>query len=167
MIMTSTRHTVVHDAPVWRDRASTVLWAAVPNSPDRQEWFEQLWAVPVSPGSYELCCIPFATYDYALGDVVEVGSGDAEYTVKRLTQPSGRVVLRAWLADSDKATWEELQGLIRFRGLLFEFRKPALVAIDVVDETLAAGIEAELRKWQTEGRLRVERGSQGYQRAGE
>jgi len=156
-------HIVVHDSPVWRDRARAVLRAVVPNPPDGEEWFEQLWAAPVSAGRYELCCIPFATYDYALGDVVEVGSGEMEYTISRVAQPSGRVVLRVWLAGSDREAWDELQGLIRFRGLLFEFRKPALVALDVVDEVMAAEVEAELTKRQEAGLLTWERGSGGYQ----
>jgi len=137
MRVASAEHIVVHGSPVWGDRAKAVLRAVVPNPPDGEEWFEQLWAAPVSAGRYELCCIPFATYDYALGDVVEVGSGEMEYAISGVAQPSGRVVLRVWLADSARETWDELQGLIRFRGLLFEFRKPALVAIDVVDEVTA------------------------------
>jgi len=133
-----------------------MIRAAVPNPPDGGTWFEQLWARKIDDLHYELCCIPFATYDYALGDVVEVGAGD--YTVKRVTERSGRGILRVWLADASRETWDELQGMIRFRGLLFEFRKPALVAIDVPDEQTARDVEAELQK----AKLRYELGSSGY-----
>ena len=156
-------HFVVHDEPVWRERANTVLRAIVPNPPNGEVWYEQLWARRVDAAQYELCCIPFSTYDYALGDIVEVGgSGESAYDIKRVGRGSGRAVLRAWLGSSQRTAWDELQGLIRFRGLLFEFRKPALVAIDVADEVSASEVEAELRKQQAAGLLSYERGSQGY-----
>jgi hypothetical protein len=49
---------------------------------------------------------------------------------------------------------------------MFEFRKPALVAIDVPDEKTAACVEDELRSQQAAGVLTYERGSHGYQPRG-
>jgi hypothetical protein len=157
-------HFVVHDKPAWRDRSTSVIRATVRNPPDGETWYEQLWARKIDDGRYELCCIPFATYDYALGDVVEVGpGGDSAYLIHGVVERSGRVVLRAWLADSTRETWDALQGMLRFRRLQFEFRKPALVAIDVADQEAAAEVEAELRELEKAGRLRYERGSDGYE----
>ena len=149
------QRTVIHDAPVWRGRSDAVLRAAVPNAPDGGPWWEQLWAARVGGGCFELCCIPFATYDHALGDVVAVGGdSESEYAVQQVVRRSGRTVLRAWLADSEQTTWEDLQGLLRFRGLLYEFRKPALVAIDVSGED-AMDVEGELRQREAAGLLRM------------
>jgi hypothetical protein len=149
---------------VWRDRAIGVIRALVPKSPDGERWFEQLWARKIDERKYELCCIPFTTYDYALGDVVDVGPGDdSTYLIHDVIERSGRAVFRVWMAESAGETWDELQGMLRFRKLLFEFRKPALVAIDVADEVAASDLETELRKFEQAGKLKYERGSHGYQ----
>jgi Domain of unknown function (DUF4265) len=154
---------MTHDSPVCRERSTGVIRALIPNPPDGEEWFEQLWARKIDEQRYEVCCIPFATYDFALGDIVEVGpSGESEYLAHRVLEPSGRRVLRVWLADSGREAWDELQGVLRSRRLLFEFRKPALVAIDVTDEAAATDLEAELQKMESAGKLRFERGSEGY-----
>ena len=134
-----TPHFVVHDAPVWRDRSDTIIRARIPDPPDAGVWYEQLWAARIDDAQYEICCIPFSTYDFALGDVVTVGAdGESQYVVDGLQRRSGHAVLRAWLAESEKGTWDALQELLRSRGLMFEFRKPALVAIDVPDAQAAA-----------------------------
>jgi hypothetical protein len=164
-------HFVVHDAPVWRDRSDTILSARIPDPADSRVWYEQLWAARIDESHYEICCIPFATYEFALGDVVAVGvgaaaAGEPQYLVEGLQRRSGRAVLRAWLAESERGTWDALQELLRSLGLMFEFRKPALVAIDVPDEHAAASVEDELRRQQATGLLNYERGSQGYQPQG-
>ncbi len=156
-------HFVVHDRPVWRSRSTSVIRATIPSPPEDQAWFEQLWARKIDDHLYELCCIPFATYDYALGDILDVApSGESTHLVHGVVEHSGRSVFRAWLAGADKATWDELEEILRFRRLKYEFRKPALVTIDVADDVVAHELEAELAKLQTEGRLRYEHGSHGY-----
>jgi hypothetical protein len=161
--VTTSPHFVTHDTPVWRERSTSVIRAKVPNPPDGQEWYEQLWARRIDATRYELCCVPFATYDYALGDIVEVGPEDSStHMVRGVVERSGRTVLRAWLADASSGTWDELQGMLRFRHLLFEFRKPGLVAIDVASSEGQPDVEAELRKLEQSGRLRYERASEGY-----
>jgi len=162
-----TPHFIVHDAPVWRDRADTMLRARIPDPPDSGVWYEQLWAARIDESHFEICCIPFATYDFALGDVVAAGPApEARYLVEGLQRRSGRSVLRAWLAESEPGTWETLQELLRSLGLMFEFRKPALVAIDIPDDQAAASIEDEFRRQQAAGLLTYERGSEGYQPRG-
>jgi len=158
---------VTHESPVWRERSTGVVRAPVPSPPDGEEWFEQLWARKIDERRYEVCCIPFATYDYALGDIVEVGpGGGSTYLVHRVLNSSGRRVLRVWLADAERETWDELQAILKFRRLLFEFRKPALVAIDVADDATAQELTQELQRMESAGKLRFERGSEGYQPAG-
>ena len=161
-------HFVVHDAPAWRDRSDTIIRARIPDPPDSSVWYEQLWAARSDESHYEICCIPFATYDFALGDIVTVGAGgESQYLVEGLHHRSGRAVLRAWLAEAERGTWDALQELLRSLGLMFEFRKPALVAIDVPDEKTAASVEDELRSRQAAGFLTYERGSHGYQPRGD
>jgi len=75
-------------------------------------------------------------------------------------------VLRAWLAESRQDTWDALQEPLHSFGLMFEFRKPALVAIDVPHAKAAESVEDELRRQQAAGLLTYERGSHGYQPRG-
>lgn len=158
-----TQHFVTHDNPVWRERSNSVVRATVPNPPDGEEWFEQLWARNIDGKRYEVCCVPFTTYDYALGDTVEVGpERTSTHLVRGLVERSGRAVLRAWLAEAPRETWDELQGILKFRRLLFEFRKPALVAIDIPSPEARVDIEDQLRRLEQAGRLKYERGSDGY-----
>jgi hypothetical protein len=158
--MTTSPHFLTHDSAVWRERSTSVIRAEVQNPPDGEEWYEQLWARRIDAKRYELCCIPFATYDYALGDSVEVGpEGSSTHMVRGVVERSGRTVLRAWLADASPETWDELQGMLQFRHLLFEFRKPALVAIDIASREGQRDVEAELMKLERSGRLRYERAS--------
>ncbi|NOV98762.1 hypothetical protein HDG69_003357 [Isoptericola halotolerans] len=56
----------VHDEPAWRERASFIVHAALPE----QGRYEQLWCRQVSDDTFEVCCIPFFLYDVALGDLV-------------------------------------------------------------------------------------------------
>lgn len=158
--MTTADHFVAHEKPAWRERSTSVIRASVPNPPDGAKWYEQVWARRLDEHRYELCCIPFTTYDYALGDIVEVGpGGSSKYLIRKILEPSGRAVLRVWLADASRETWDELLAMLRSRQLLFEFREPALVAIDVPSAGDLAGIEAKLREMENAGRLRYERGS--------
>jgi hypothetical protein len=160
-------HFVVHDAPVWRDRSDTIIRARIPDPPDAAIWYEQLWAARIDESHYEVCCIPFATYDFALGDVVATGAtAETQYLVEGLQRRSGRSVLRVWLANSERGTWDGLQELLRSLRLMFEFRKPALVAIDLPDDQAAAAVEEGLRNQQAAGLLTYERGSQGHQPGG-
>jgi hypothetical protein len=144
-----------------------MLRAPIPDPPDSGVWYEQLWAARIDESDFEICCIPFSTYDFALGDVVAVGTGsENQYVVETLRRRSGRVVLRAWLAESKPDNWDALQELLRSLGLMFEFRKPSLVAIDVPDARAAGSLEDELRRQQAAGLLSYERGSQGYEPRG-
>jgi hypothetical protein len=165
MPITNPSQIVVHEAPVWRDRADVVLRVPVPDAPDGKEWSEQLWARRVGDSRFEVCCIPVATYGYALGDVVEAPEeGPAAYTVSGVAEAAGHAVLRVWLAESSHETWDELQRLISAHGLLWEFRRPALVAVDLADPVDRGLVEAELHELEVAGRLRYEIGSAPYKR---
>jgi Domain of unknown function (DUF4265) len=154
---------VVHSAPVWRDRADMILRVGVPQAPDGTLWFEQLWGRRVAPSRFELCCIPFAAYGYALGDTVEAPEeGPSAHTIARQVEGAGHAVLRAWLGDSQRETWDELQRLLGTRGLLWEFRKPSLVAIDLATPDDRRLVEEELREMEAAGRLQYEVGSQPF-----
>jgi hypothetical protein len=140
----------VHDAPVWRDRASFVLGA-----PLREEGrAEQLWARQVTDWRFEICCIPFFVYDIALGDIVET---DAQYDVVRVVERSGRFVFRVWFGDAfhpRQGVADELAEL----GALLEWSSTNLLAIDARDEAHARMVADFLAQQENLGVLRFETG---------
>lgn len=85
---------VIHENPVWRDRANCILQADLTGHglPGR---FEQVWARDLRNGTYELCCLPFFTYGFALGDVVrlEPSKGPFAHVLGPLVSRSERDLL--------------------------------------------------------------------------
>jgi hypothetical protein len=66
---------VVHQDPVWRERSNFIINAELPER-DQAYRFEQLFPRRAGDGLFEVCCIPFALYDVALGDIVTVRPSD-------------------------------------------------------------------------------------------
>lgn len=59
-----------------------------------------------------MCCIPFALYDVALGDVVRARPEDTrKYVVKEVVKSSGRYVFRVWFGESFQPRGDIAHGL--------------------------------------------------------
>jgi hypothetical protein len=43
-------HVVNHENPVWRERATGIIRGAIPDPPDGEEWYEQLWVRQIDVG---------------------------------------------------------------------------------------------------------------------
>lgn len=130
--MTEAKEFVVHQDPVWRERSNFVINAELPEK-DRPRRFEQLFARRVDDDRFEVCCIPFALYDVALGDIVATApKGDRKYVVKEVVKPSGRYVFRVWFGESFQPRDEIVQEL-RGLGSLVEWSSRNLLAVDAVD----------------------------------
>ena len=156
---------VVHDEPVGRKDADSVLRVEIPDSPDGLQRYEQLWAARIGDSRFRLRCIPFAAYGFSLGDIVEAPErGTHGYVIARVVEQSGRRVVRAWLGSSARSTWDQVEQLIQAHMLLREFRKPALLAIDVPGDESGDEIEAEIRQLADSGQLEYERGDLPYNR---
>lgn len=140
-----------HTDPVWRERSDFVIAAEVSGGDIATE---QLFARQVGPDRFELCCIPFFLYDFALGDVVET---DATYMVRRVIEPSGRFVFRVWFGDTvhprDEIA-EQLAGL----GALLEWSSVNLLAVDAEDREHAQKIADYLSEMEAAGKLMFETG---------
>src|SRR2546421_9189017 len=96
-----TTDVVVHENPVWRDRANFIIAASItgPRSSTRWRW-EQLWAKQIGENHFEVCCIPFFIYDLALGDEVETGTKEGKkHVVTKVLNRSARFVFRVWFSD--------------------------------------------------------------------
>jgi hypothetical protein len=121
-----------HENPVWRDRANYILQADLADHglPGR---YEQLWARHVSDGQYELCCLPFFTYGYALGDIVRLraATGRFDQVLGPVVRPSDRTLLRVAFVNRDHH--EELHAALAGSGRPHEWKSFGLVAIDIED----------------------------------
>lgn len=144
---------LAHREPVWRDRSTSVLPAAVEGETNT---FEQLFARKLSENEYEVCCIPFFLYDIALGDVI---AWTAEQPTARVTRRSGRVVFRIFFANevSDADQRGVLQSLVML-GAIVERSSRRLVAVDAADENVGRVISGYLLTAERQGLLQFENG---------
>src|SRR5436190_387078 len=89
----------MHLSPVWRQLADFVIHADIEAEGLPRRW-EQLWVRRTSESEFQLCCIPFFTYNLSLGDVVSTHACNGkQYVVASVVRPSGRGVLRLWFGD--------------------------------------------------------------------
>ena len=116
-----------HTAPVWRDRADFIFAAFLGTKEGRNEW-EQLWGQKVGDCRYILCCIPFFTYDLALGDEVET---DSAHIFKRVIKASDEVTFRVWFGDQSAETRQHITSEIGKMGVLSEWSSENLLALSV------------------------------------
>jgi Domain of unknown function (DUF4265) len=151
------REFVVHEEPIWRDRADFVIHAALRES-DSPRRFEQLWARQLAENEFEVCCIPFFLYDVALGDVVRTAPHDDQrYVVDSVIRPAGRFVFRVWFGESfqpREPIIAELHGL----GALTERSSVNLLAVDAADDEQAQRVANYLATSERRGDLRYETG---------
>jgi hypothetical protein len=55
---------LLHQAPVWRDKADFIINARIEDLDDGGvQWWEQLWTRELPGNRYEVCCIPFGVSD--------------------------------------------------------------------------------------------------------
>src|SRR5438876_694209 len=84
------------------------------------EVVEYLWCRPLSDASFELCCIPFAAYNLALGDQIILELVESRfYTVTGVGVRSENATYRIWIAD-DRADLNDFGQELRGLGLLVE-----------------------------------------------
>jgi hypothetical protein len=92
--LTETQEFVAHHDPVWRERSNFIINAELPEK-DWPRRFDQLFARRAGDDLFEVCCIPFALYDVALGDIVTVRpSDDRKFVVRDVVKPQYRSVKR-------------------------------------------------------------------------
>lgn len=148
---------VVHQDPVWRERANFIVHAELPEK-DRPKRFEQLWARQLSDGRFEVCCIPFFIYNIALGDVVvTLPKAGRKYVVAKVVQPSGRYVFRVWFGQSFQPR-DEIAGELKALGSLTEWSSRNLLAVDAVNEEHARPVADFLAEREKSGHLLYETG---------
>jgi hypothetical protein len=153
----SDRQFVVHETPVWRDRADFIIAAQLRDADQPKRW-EQLWARRLDDAEFEVCCIPFFLYDLALGDVVATEPADErEYVMSRVVRSSGRFVFRVWFGESfhpRELVADELTAL----GALSERSSLNLLAVDAADDSQAQAVAEYLDARERRSELLYETG---------
>lgn len=118
-----------HESPVLIREADFIIRADLSDH-SMSGRFEQLWARRIEDSIFELCCIPFFTYGFALRDWLIV---DNSFTVRRRFKRSGNRVLRIALVDNcfSDNLHVLLHEWIVNTGLLFEWFESRLLAVDL------------------------------------
>lgn len=119
---------VLHKNPVWRNKANFIIVAYLGNKDGHNEW-EQLWALQLGEKHFSICCIPFFSYNIALGDEVET---DKNYIIQRVLRKSGQYTFRVWFGNTNYAGIID-EVLLKFENLSveLEWSSDNLLAISV------------------------------------
>jgi len=148
---------IVHNNPVWRDRANFIIHAELPKT-DHPKRFEQLWARHLGDDRFELCCIPFFVFDLALGDVVTASpKGSQKYVVRTIAEPSKHYAFRIWFGDSFQPR-DEIADELQTAGSLIEWSSSNLLAVDAINEEHAQLVANFLIAHEKAGNLIYETG---------
>lgn len=128
-------NTATHKEPAWRSAANYIIPVDLGPHGMEGRW-EQWWCREMEEARYELCCVPFFTYGFALGDVFEAD----ESGVVRLVEKSGRSTLRFAFADAERAATghEDVHAVLVKEDCVVEVSGPGLIAVDCVGETQLA-----------------------------
>jgi hypothetical protein len=129
----------IHQEPVCRSQANYVIQIAIPGEPETPE-FEQLWTSSQQDGSHIVCCIPFVLYGISLGDRIQKLS-DGSF---RILDPSGRIAIRVWMADSSAREKSDLIHKLAALECLMERSSENLLALDCRDADQAIRVRAIL-----------------------
>lgn len=149
------RQYTAHHEPIWRERANFIVVAPLPE----QDRYEQLWCRQLTESTFEVCCIPFFLYDVALGDVVETETtSEGAFSVRRVTEHSGRYVFRVLFSDLSAETQAEVQDRVMGLGGAVERGTPKLIAIDAENQRVASRVADYLQTQEADGRLFYETG---------
>jgi len=117
---------------------------------------EKLWCRPVSGKVFELCCIPFVTYNLALGDFISLEELENQmYAIMGAVSRSDNATFRAWITEMELAQTALTQKLNSL-GCLAETLPPNLVAINATRDQ-GAPLEQTLEMLANQGYLTYER----------
>ena len=119
---------------------------------------EQLWARRVGDRQFQVCCIPFASYELALGDVVET---DDDYPVIGVLQVSGRYEFRVFFTQPN-IPQKELNERLDEMGGQVERSSPNLIAVDAADEDHARLVASFLQGRERLGQIAYETGKTNW-----
>ena len=142
-----------HAEPIWRARTNYIVMADLGEHqlPGRRE---QMWVRPQADGTFQLCCLPFFTYGYSLGDVIAPRSDSEKLVLGRVVSPSGRRLLRLAFHAHEPQHSVVHDAVVR-SGRPAEWFNPGYVALDVED-AIPNEIEEVIRRFADSGEFHWE-----------
>lgn len=130
----SEAHFAAHLEPAWADRADAEVLATVELDLPGVA-YEHLAARRLDGDRYEICCIPFFTYGFSLGDVVEASPADDEGApvLARVAERRGHTTLRIWVEEVDDAgaARADVLDAVTRSGCTAEVSSEHLIAVDL------------------------------------
>lgn len=148
---------VLHPRPVWGDRVDFVANVRFDDSGPGTRRFEQLLLERRGADTAVLCCVPFFTYGYSLGDVVElVDAPEFGWSPGAVVERSDQWSMRAFLTeDAGAPALEQLLvrhgAVVETRGRLVAFSVDGVDRLGIVrgelDALEAAGLLAYETAW--------------------
>lgn len=129
--MMSFSEIATHQAPVWKGKANYLIHVDLADHGLKGR-MEQLWARQIANDEFELCCVPFFTYGFALGDILATRrSNDMDHIVSHVVRQSGRRLVRLWLKYASSAGTESVYEYLIKAAAFHEWSSEYLVAIDI------------------------------------
>jgi hypothetical protein len=159
MSINETNGIITHESPAWLDRANFMIFGRLDqNSNESGFAWEQLWSKELGENLFELCCIPFFLYGFALGDIVETRPAYGKrFVISRKLQTKGHFTLRVWFQGLPH---DNVLEEITVRGCSLErrFKAGRLFSIDAPTIEKRVEIESFLEKFALNGDLYWENG---------
>jgi hypothetical protein len=154
---------VTHPDPVWRSKATFIRMADLADA-ELPGSFEQLWLTDLGGGRSRLCCLPFLTYGYSLGDVIQTNEQRGRVVLGDVVEKSGRGLIRI-LLHSHGPDHVALHDALVAAGCLTEWRGDGFVSVDLERGAIPDGLMAAMSRLHDAGALQWEwAGSSDVQR---
>lgn len=144
-----------HLHPVWSERSDHEIDLRIPDVDDA---LERLTVRQVSEHEFEVCCVPYALYGFALGDTIHVDglTNESPGNVTDVTRRVGRHAYRVALYEATEENMQSLASSLASMGFLLEVWSPMMVAVDASDDHSGQVLRAFLEdgfqeeRWQYE-----------------
>jgi hypothetical protein len=148
-------HNYEHEFPIWKDKADSVVIVKTSES-DEQAWEEKLPARKLkdTQNLYEICALPFYTYDVCLGDTVRV---DKDKNILEVVESPMRYGFRVYIKpESPDNTYEKVNEELSKHKCNIEINTPTFFGVDVENEEIASHISGILQNYEDKGVLEYE-----------
>jgi len=131
---------------VWGSRADFLIAADISDA--KGPGWEQLSARQLEQFKFEICCVPFFAYGFALGDVVAT---DEDFVIAATETDSGHGAYRVWFEEPESDAARRLVAFLDRSDCLYEWSSARLIGIDAYplafsQDLLAYLVEAENNK---------------------
>ncbi|MFZ6870983.1 DUF4265 domain-containing protein [Undibacterium sp. Di27W] len=138
-----------HQAPAWHEYANFLIFVKIDENVNVKRW-EQLWCKQIGDKKFQICCIPFFSYEMDLGDEVETNE---DHIFIRVVKRSGYKTHRIWFGDSFETNIEEIVDSLKRIGAELEWSSKNLLAVSVSTANINNEVLKYLSPLHDQGKL--------------